>query len=123
LAAFIFGVGILFSLVFFTAGYSELISRASFTQRTMSAAFTSLSSSSSTPPQEKASLESYYELVVEKDGETSILKRDFKDVQEVGCSNTPQLLTKVPSSFATPTNVITLKQLCQPRDNCQPLLP
>jgi hypothetical protein len=90
-----------------------LLSRASFTQRTMSAAFASLSSSSSTPPtvpsaptQDKASLKSYYQLVVDEEGETSVLKRDFKDVQEVGYSNTPQLLTKVPSSFATPTNVI-----------------
>jgi hypothetical protein len=104
--SFIFSVGILIGLVYFTSVASMQLSRASFTQRTMSAAFTSLSSSSSTPPQEKASLKSYYQLVVDREGETSVLKRDFKDVQEVGYSNTPQLLTKVPASFATPTNVI-----------------
>jgi hypothetical protein len=82
----------------------------------MSAAFTSLtsSSSSSTPPPAaasattpaKPSLKSYYQLVVDAQGETSVLQREYKDVQEVGYSNTPQLLTKVPTHFATPTAIL-----------------
>lgn len=93
----------------------------------MSAAFTSLTSSpSSTPPPStststppKPSLKSYYQLVVDARGETSVLQREYQNVQEVGYSNTPQLLTKVPSSFATPTNVIfTALQGANPWHHC-----
>jgi hypothetical protein len=47
---------------------------------TSSSSASSTPASASTPP--KASLKSYYQLVVDAKGETSVLKRDYKDVQE-----------------------------------------
>lgn len=52
------------------------------------------------------SLKSYYQLLVDELGETSVVKRDFKNVEEKGYSNTPQLVKQLDPNFATPTNVI-----------------
>lgn len=53
-----------------------------------------------------SSLKSYYQLVVDANGSTSMMERDFTGVKEVGYSNTPQLLKKLDPSFASPRNVM-----------------
>ena len=91
---------------FITTIYFMLISRrAVVTQSTFGAAFTSLASSSnsmsSQPP-----LKSYFQLVVDDKGETSIIEREFTDVKEVEYSNTPQMLKKLDPAFGEAKDVI-----------------
>lgn len=50
------------------------------------------------------SFKNYYHLVVDGRGETSLICRDFTDVEEVGYSNVPQLVRKL--SSAKPTGVV-----------------
>ena len=53
-----------------------------------------------------SSIKPYYQLVVDEQGGTSIVLREFTNVHQEGYSNTPQLVEKLDPSFATPTNVI-----------------
>ena len=52
------------------------------------------------------SLKSYYHLMVNEKGETSIIKRDFANTETVGYSNTPQVIKKLDPKFASPSNII-----------------
>jgi hypothetical protein len=55
----------------------------------------------------KAHFQPYYQLVVNQDGTTSVVEREFNDVQEVAYSNTLQLLKKLDTqNFARPTDVV-----------------
>lgn len=51
-------------------------------------------------------LKPYYQLVVDDDGGTSIVKRTFSDTEKVGYSNTPQLVNTLNSSVATPSDIV-----------------
>lgn len=83
-----------------------LMGRRAATQQSLGAAlFTSMASSSSSGGDHR-SLQSYYQLVVDKDGGTSMLQREFTNVEEKGYSNTPQLLKQLDEAFATPTNLV-----------------
>jgi len=55
-----------------------------------------------TPP----SLKSYYHLMVDKNGGTSIIEREFRDTEEVGYANAPQVVKELNPDFAKPTNVV-----------------
>lgn len=51
-------------------------------------------------------LKGYYQLMVDADGETSMVKRTFSDVKVVGYSNTPQLVRALDPGVATPSGVV-----------------
>lgn len=51
-------------------------------------------------------LQSYFQLVVDSNGETSMVKREFQDVEEKGYAASPQLVQQLDPEFATPTNVV-----------------
>lgn len=57
-------------------------------------------------PNMPSSLKSYFQLVVDEHGETSIVQREFSKVEKVDYSNTPQLVKKLDPSTATPVDVI-----------------
>jgi len=91
---------------FITTIYFMLVSRrAVITQTTVGAAFTSLASSSNSMSSQP-SLKSYFQLLVDENGETSVTKRYFTDTEEVGYSNTPQIVKKLDPAFAAPKDVI-----------------
>lgn len=97
-----------------TAGVSSsfLIGRQAFVQGSFSLLANSLSSGGrrhekkSTEADDGPSLKSYYHLMVNEKGETSIMKRDFINTKEVGYSNTPQIIKKLDPEFAKPSDVI-----------------
>lgn len=90
---------------------SLLMGRQAFMQQGVRAVATSLIPGKTR--QEKAkdadgsvSLKSYYQLMVNDKGETSIMKRNFINTQEVGYSNTPQIIKKLDPKFAKPEDVV-----------------
>lgn len=52
------------------------------------------------------SLKPYYQLTVDSDGVTSIMKRDFVNTEVKGYSNTPQVIKKINPEIAVPTDII-----------------
>ena len=52
------------------------------------------------------SLKSYYHLIVDGDGKTSIMKRDFANTQIKGYSNTPQVIKKINPDVAVPKDIV-----------------
>jgi len=85
-----------------------LVGRQTLTRQALGAAFTTMAASSkqSNDTPSLTSLQSYYQLLVDDSGETFIMKRDFKDVEEQGYSNTPQLVKKLNPAFAKPTDIV-----------------
>jgi len=89
---------------------SLLLTRQAAVQQTIFGALNSMafSTSSTTRTDEsgQVSLKSYYQLQVDENGETSVAKREFRNVREEGYSNTPQLIKKLDPHFAIATDVI-----------------
>jgi len=81
--------------------------RRSFLLEPPAAAFLSAATSNRDRDINEMHFQSYYQLVVNQDGTTSILERKFDNIEEVGYSNTPQLVKKLnTSTFAKPTDVV-----------------
>jgi len=101
---------------------SMLLSRSAFLQQsyllpTMTSLFTSSSSSETNAKSGKSkpstdnggdapSLKSYFQLTVDSDGVTSIIKRDFVNTEVKGYSNTPQVIEKMNPEIAIPTDIV-----------------
>lgn len=51
-------------------------------------------------------MKQYYQLVVDADGETSVVRRSLSNVQRVGYSNVPQFCKALDSEVAVPTGVV-----------------
>ncbi|KAJ8614477.1 hypothetical protein CTAYLR_000861 [Chrysophaeum taylorii] len=51
-------------------------------------------------------LKQYYQLVVDTSGETSVVTRDFTNVEAIGYSNVPQFCRSLDEKVAAPTGVV-----------------